>query len=85
MLTQDDIAPREAPAAARSWAREPGVHRGSRALRSGQIADLATFEDPHRFCAGVIDVVVNGHLVIEHGQDTGASAGRVLRRTDHQG
>ena len=33
--TQDDIAPREAPAAARSWAREPGVHRKSRALRSG--------------------------------------------------
>ncbi len=48
-----------------------------------QVADVATFEDPHRFCAGVTHVVVNGQLVIELGQDTGARAGRVLRRTDH--
>lgn len=44
------------------------------------IAARATFEDPHRFVAGVHHVVVNGGLVIEDGIDTGLAAGRVLRR-----
>ena len=46
-----------------------------------RVADLATFQEPHRFCAGVSHVVVNGQVVIEDGRDTGARAGRVLRRT----
>jgi len=45
-----------------------------------QVADRATFEDPHRFCAGVAHVIVNGQLVIDEARDTGAPAGRVLRR-----
>jgi N-acyl-D-amino-acid deacylase len=45
-----------------------------------RVADRATFQDPHRFCAGVTHVVVNGQIVIEDGRDTGARAGRVLRR-----
>ncbi|MDR7495679.1 MAG: D-aminoacylase [Armatimonadota bacterium] len=45
-----------------------------------RVADLATFQEPHRFCAGVSHVVVGGQLVIEDGRDTGARAGRVLRR-----
>jgi N-acyl-D-amino-acid deacylase len=44
------------------------------------ITDNATFEHPHRFCAGVRMVVVNGVVVVEGGRDTGAVAGRVLRR-----
>lgn len=46
-----------------------------------QIADRATYQDPHRFCEGVRHVIVNGQAVIEEGQDTGAPAGRVLRRS----
>jgi len=46
-----------------------------------RVADLATFQEPHRFCAGVSHVVVNGQVAIEDGRDTGARAGRVLRRT----
>jgi N-acyl-D-amino-acid deacylase len=44
------------------------------------IADNATFEEPHRFCGGVRMVVVNGLVVVDGGRDTGAVAGRVLRR-----
>lgn len=45
-----------------------------------RITDLATFHDPHRYCAGVAHVIVNGQMVIENEVDTGAMAGRVLRR-----
>jgi N-acyl-D-amino-acid deacylase len=45
-----------------------------------RVADRATFQNPHQFCAGVIHVIVNGQVVVEHGDDTGARAGRVLRR-----
>lgn len=45
-----------------------------------RITDLATFHDPHRYCAGVAQVVVNGQVVIENAVDTGTRAGRVLRR-----
>jgi N-acyl-D-amino-acid deacylase len=44
------------------------------------IADNATFENPHQFCGGVRMVVVNGMVVVDGGKDTGAVAGRVLRR-----
>jgi N-acyl-D-amino-acid deacylase len=43
-----------------------------------RVADRGTFQAPHQFCEGVSYVAVNGQLVIE--QDTGARAGRVLRR-----
>lgn len=44
------------------------------------VADRATFENPHQFCAGVYHVIVNGQFVIENETDTGAAAGRVLKR-----
>jgi N-acyl-D-amino-acid deacylase len=44
------------------------------------IEETATYENPHQFCRGVDQVIVNGHLVIENGDDTGAAGGRVLRR-----
>jgi N-acyl-D-amino-acid deacylase len=44
-----------------------------------RVADCATFQDPHQFCAGVSHVVVNGQVVIDDGRDTGVAAGRVLR------
>jgi N-acyl-D-amino-acid deacylase len=44
-----------------------------------RIADVATFDDPHRICDGVRLVVVNGRVVIDDGDDTGADAGVVLR------
>ena len=45
-----------------------------------QIADLATYDDPHRYAVGVCTVVVNGEVVVDGGDHTGALPGRRLRR-----
>jgi N-acyl-D-aspartate/D-glutamate deacylase len=42
------------------------------------VADRATFTDPHQYPAGVPYVVVDGVLVIDQGQHTGALPGQVL-------
>jgi N-acyl-D-aspartate/D-glutamate deacylase len=47
----------------------------------GTIADRATYDEPHRYAAGVSTVIVNGEVVIHNGEHTGALPGRVLRRT----
>jgi N-acyl-D-aspartate/D-glutamate deacylase len=46
-----------------------------------RIADQATYDDPHRYAAGITLVVVNGTVVIDGGEHTGALPGQVLRRT----
>jgi len=43
------------------------------------VIDVATFEDPHRYPAGIEHVIVNGRLVIKDGEHTGSLPGRVLR------
>ena len=45
-----------------------------------RIADRSTYEEPHRYATGVSTVVVNGQVVIDGGEHTGALPGRVLRR-----
>jgi N-acyl-D-aspartate/D-glutamate deacylase len=45
-----------------------------------QIADRATYDDPHRYAVGISTVVVNGEVVVDGGDHTGALPGRVLRR-----
>jgi N-acyl-D-amino-acid deacylase len=45
-----------------------------------RIAECATYEDPHQYAAGVSTVLVNGEVVIDGGDHTGALPGRVLRR-----
>lgn len=42
------------------------------------IADVATYEDPHRYATGIPYVLVNGRVVIDAGQHTGALPGVVL-------
>jgi N-acyl-D-amino-acid deacylase len=42
------------------------------------IADHATYEDPHCYATGVVDVFVNGEQVLRRGEHTGARPGRVL-------
>ncbi|HEY2507965.1 MAG TPA: D-aminoacylase [Streptosporangiaceae bacterium] len=44
----------------------------------GSVADLATFEQPHRLSAGVTEVLVNGQVAISGGAFAGALAGRAL-------
>jgi N-acyl-D-aspartate/D-glutamate deacylase len=44
-----------------------------------RIAEQATYDEPHRYAVGVSTVVVNGTVVIDAGDHTGALPGRVLR------
>jgi N-acyl-D-aspartate/D-glutamate deacylase len=45
-----------------------------------RIRDRSTYEEPHRYATGVSTVVVNGQVVVDGGDHTGALPGRVLRR-----
>ena len=43
-----------------------------------EIIDKATFENPHQYAIGTKFVLVNGAVVVENGQHTGARPGRIL-------
>lgn len=57
---------------------------GSRAdvtiFDAGEIAERATYEDPHRYAEGISTVIVNGQPVYENGAHTGALPGHVVGR-----
>lgn len=42
------------------------------------IADRATFEKPHQYAVGIQYVIVNGKLVLDRGQPTGARPGAIV-------
>ena len=44
------------------------------------IIDRSTYDDPHQYPAGIRTVIVNGTVVIDEGEHTGALPGRLLRR-----
>jgi len=44
------------------------------------IKDAATFDNPHRYPAGVVHVLVNSVPVVQNGSHTGARPGRMLRK-----
>jgi N-acyl-D-amino-acid deacylase len=46
---------------------------------ANEIADRATFTDPHALSVGMKKVFVNGELVLDDGKYTGAKPGRVIR------
>lgn len=60
------------------------IARGKKAdlvvFNAADVKDEATFDDPHQYPTGIEFVVVNGRIVIENGQHTGARPGRVLRK-----
>jgi N-acyl-D-amino-acid deacylase len=43
------------------------------------IQDHATFDDPHQYATGVLHVLINGIPVLQDGEHTGATPGRVVR------
>ncbi len=43
------------------------------------VRDEATFENPHQYASGIPYVIVNGSVVIDEGEHTGAKPGRVIR------
>ena len=46
---------------------------------SDRIQDRATFTDPLQYSEGVDVVIVNGEIVLEDGEMSGATPGNVLR------
>jgi N-acyl-D-amino-acid deacylase len=44
------------------------------------VKDEATFTDPHRFASGIPLVIVNGSVVVDGGEHTGALPGRAVRK-----
>jgi len=44
-----------------------------------EIADHATFAEPHQYSTGMVHVFVNGTQVLRDGEHTGATPGRVVR------
>ncbi len=44
-----------------------------------KIQDHSTFENPHQYATGMMHVVVNGLVVLENGEHTGAKPGKVVR------
>ncbi|OGP56693.1 MAG: hypothetical protein A2V67_13005 [Deltaproteobacteria bacterium RBG_13_61_14] len=59
---------------------EPGFFADLVLFDFERLKDLATYEDPHRYPAGIELVVVNGEIAAEKGRATEARAGRVLRK-----
>jgi N-acyl-D-amino-acid deacylase len=45
-----------------------------------EVKDEATFTDPHRFASGIPYVIVNGAIVVDGSNHTGATPGRALRK-----
>jgi N-acyl-D-amino-acid deacylase len=58
----------------------PGAWADVVVFDPARIADRSTYEDPHRYAVGVATVVVNGVVVVDGGDHTGALPGRILRR-----
>ncbi len=50
-----------------------------------KVQDHATFEKPHQYATGMVDVFVNGVQVLKNGEHTGAKPGRVVRGPGWQG
>jgi N-acyl-D-amino-acid deacylase len=57
----------------------PGYFADVVVFDPAKIQDHATFDKPHQFATGVLDVFVNGVQVLKDGEHTGAKPGRVVK------
>ncbi len=49
-----------------------------------EIADVATFEEPHQYAAGMVHVFVNGVQALKDGEHTGNFSGRFVKRDGYE-
>jgi len=61
----------------------PGMAADVTVFDADSIIDRATFEQPHQYAVGVEYLVVNGKVVLERGQHTGARPGVILYGQGH--
>ncbi|MEP6571446.1 MAG: D-aminoacylase [Gemmatimonadota bacterium] len=64
----------------RRGALKPGYFADVVIFDPRRIADKATFEKPHQYAVGMVDVFVNGTQVLRDGEHTGAFPGRVVKK-----
>jgi len=58
----------------------PGFYADLVIFNPDTVADRATWVDPHQYPVGVEYVIVNGQVVVEHGEHTGRLPGKILRK-----
>ncbi len=58
----------------------PGALADVTVFDPARIAEHATYDDPHQYSVGVSTVLVNGDIVLDGGDHTGALPGRVIKR-----
>jgi N-acyl-D-amino-acid deacylase len=58
---------------------EPGLAADLVIFDPLTITDNANYEDPHRYAAGISQVIVNGNFTIRDGRHTGALSGKILK------
>ena len=58
---------------------KPGYFADVVVFDPAKVQDHATFEKPHQYSEGVVDVFVNGTQVLAEGEHTGAHPGRAVR------
>ena len=58
---------------------KPGYYADVVVFDPGAVADLATYEHPHRYATGFKHVFINGVRVLKDGEHTGALPGKVVR------
>ncbi|MFN0119804.1 MAG: N-acyl-D-amino-acid deacylase family protein [Blastocatellia bacterium] len=56
----------------------PGQWADVTIFNAGTVIDNATFEQPHQYASGIEYVIVNGKVVLDRGQHTGARPGAIL-------
>ena len=59
---------------------QPGCYADLVVFDPDKIADRATWADPHQYPVGIEYVVVNGQVVVEHGEHTGRLPGKILKK-----
>jgi len=60
----------------------PGMFADIAVFDPDRVVDRATYDEPFQYPEGIEYVIVNGRLVIQKGEHTGAKPGRVLRHNN---
>ena len=62
----------------------PGMYADITVFDPAKVIDRATFDAPHQFSEGIVEVFVNGIAVVDQGKVTGRLPGRILRGPGHR-